>query len=53
MKLTEKITADAVLEEIKCALKDCFIGRVAQEGDCISIRFLNGQVFELHITEKQ
>ena len=53
METKERLTAKEVLEEVKCAINDCFVAQVEQKDDCIAIRFLNGQNFELHITEKK
>ena len=53
METKAKLTVKEVLEEVKCAINDCFVARVKQEEDCLEIRFLNGQVFRLHITEKE
>jgi hypothetical protein len=53
METKAKLTVKEVLEEVKCAMDDCFVARIKQEENRLEIRFLNGQIFYLHITEKE
>lgn len=47
----ERINKEALLEEIECALTDCFVAKTVKEEDCIILQFENGQKFRLHLQE--
>ena len=46
------ITGKSIVEEIEPLLKEVYRGKVEISGDCLIIRFLNGQVFKLSATEE-
>lgn len=53
MEDKERIAADALLAEIKIAIKDTFIAAVRKSGDGLQIKFPNGQTFTLALWENQ
>ncbi len=46
------ITGKSIVEEIEPLLKEVYRGSVEISGDCLIIRFLNGQVFKLSAVEQ-
>lgn len=53
MEEKERIAADALLAEIKIAIKDTFIAAVRKSEDGLQIKFPNGQTFTLALWENQ
>lgn len=47
----KNITGTDVAEEIEPLLKEFYHGNVEPNGDCLIIKFLNGQTFKLSATE--
>ena len=46
----KNITGKDIVEEIEPLLREFYHGSVELSGDCLIIRFLNGQVFRLSAT---
>lgn len=46
----KNITGKDVVEEIEPLLKEFYNGNVELGGDCLIIKFLNGQIFKLSVT---
>ncbi len=51
MDISETIQADALLDEIKTAIKDVFVAKVRKCGDELRITFPNGQTFAVTVWE--
>lgn len=47
---SETISTQEILEEIAPLLKEFFVATCRKSGDCIEMRFLNGQMFRILVT---
>lgn len=47
----EYIKTEDLLEEVKCALSDCFVAEIAEQENCIILQFENGQKFRVELKE--
>ena len=49
----QKVTTKELLEELKEAMRDCFVGKIEEKEGYIQFTLLSGQVFSVCVKEQK